>query len=207
MTTDAYLLAAFRYIHQIDVVGVRSIDQYRWSSYRTYLRLRSAPPLLDTTLLDGMLGGPEAMRTFHEVQGMADLVREGADPVGTLRQLIDLAIGVVALDLEDQVLTARLDRTVIHLLDGIPGIDPAALAELRGTGRSTNANTLARRRAEDRLANDPAVERILRFIADQLAPSDEVRPQPTCRLGSDLNRPGGLQAGVSWGRLVRAARR
>ena len=183
VTTDEYLLAASRYIHRnpLDIAGLRSIEQYRWSSYRTYLHRRRPAPFLDTTVLSGMVGGPKAMREFHRSPGLADLVHGGDDPVRTLTHIIDLAIGVVALDVDDQPLTARLDQTVIHLLNEVPGIDPDVLAELRGADRSANALALAKRRAQQRRAQDPTVDRVLAFITDHLAPSDDVRHQPTGR--------------------------
>ena len=183
VTTDEYLLAASRYIHRnpLDIARLRSIEQYRWSSYRAYLQLRRPAPFLDTTVLGEMVGGPEAMREFHRSPGLADLVHGGDDPVRTLTHIIDLAIGVVALDLDDQPLTARLDQTVIHLLDEVPGIDRYLVAELRGSDRSANALALAKRRAHQRRAHDPIVDRVLSFIADNLAPSDDVRHQPTSR--------------------------
>ncbi len=171
VTTDSYLLSAFRYIHQnpLDIAGVHSIDQYRWSSYRTYLGLRPAPPFLDTRPLTGMIGMPSAMREFHRSRGLADLLRQAHDMVGTLRRVIELAIGVVAFDFDEQAIGARLDQTVTHLLDEVPGVDPAAVAVLRGADRSANALDLSKRRARQRRADDPIVDRVLQFIADQLA--------------------------------------
>ena len=50
ITTPGHQFHALRYIHRnpLDVVGVRSVDQYRWSSHRTYLGLRPTPDWLFT---------------------------------------------------------------------------------------------------------------------------------------------------------------
>ena len=50
ITDDAHLVAAVRYIHRnaLDVPGVANVREYRWSSHRAYLGLRTPPPWLCT---------------------------------------------------------------------------------------------------------------------------------------------------------------
>ena len=50
---DVYLKWVVRYIHRnaLDVAGVDSCEDYRWSSYRTYLGLRPAAPFLNVRFL------------------------------------------------------------------------------------------------------------------------------------------------------------
>ena len=53
---ERQLVATVRYIHRnaLDLPGVRSAKEYRWSSHRTYLGLRSKPAWLCTSpVLDG----------------------------------------------------------------------------------------------------------------------------------------------------------
>ncbi len=56
ITDESYLVAAVRYIHRnaLDLPAVNSAKEYRWSSHRTYLGLRSKPEWMCTsTVLDG----------------------------------------------------------------------------------------------------------------------------------------------------------
>ena len=50
ITDDAHLVAAARYIHRnaLDIEGVGSVRNYRWSSHRAYLGLRTPPSWLRT---------------------------------------------------------------------------------------------------------------------------------------------------------------
>lgn len=53
ISTESYLVAAVRYIHRnaLDVEGVARAREYRWSSHRAYLGLRTPPPWLHTDLV------------------------------------------------------------------------------------------------------------------------------------------------------------
>ncbi len=56
ITDERHLVATARYIHRnpLDLPGITSVREYRWSSHRTYLGLRRKPEwLCTTTVLDG----------------------------------------------------------------------------------------------------------------------------------------------------------
>ncbi len=53
ITDDRQLLASVRYVHRnaLDIRGVDAVDDYRWSSHRTYLGHRRTPPWLSTDIV------------------------------------------------------------------------------------------------------------------------------------------------------------
>ena len=171
--TDAYLMAAFRYIHQNPLVvrGVRSVIDYRWSSARTYFGLRAAPSFVDTELMSTMFDGSmEALAAFHEPMGWHDVL--SSDPstaVDTLDQLIHLAIVIDDLDQAgDRGVPPRLARTIGLLLDDEIGVSEQLLDELRGPSASPDAHRVALHRARRRRKSDPTIDRVINILATHL---------------------------------------
>ena len=172
--TDAYLMAAFRYIHQNPLVlpGVESVIDYRWSSARTHFGLRPAPSFVDTTIVARMFDGSvEALAAFHEPAGWHDVL--STDPstaVDTLDQLVRLAIAIDDLDQEgDRGVPPRLARTIALLLDDELGVSEHLIDELRGPWASPDAYRVALHRARRRRASDPTVDRVITILTTHLS--------------------------------------
>ena len=70
---DEYLLMACRYIHRnvLDLPGVSDVTEYRWSSHRTYLGLRTTPVWMRTDEVLGHWNGDRA--------GFDEFVRHDVD--------------------------------------------------------------------------------------------------------------------------------
>ncbi len=156
---DVYLKWAFRYVHlnALDVSGVRAAMEYRWSSYRAYLGLRTAAPFMNTALmLDLFDHDPERIRAFTL----------GDDPPAP-RQLRAFVQAAIAIDeiAHGSVVGAhmqRLERTILTLLamtHPTPQVRRAAEADLDPI--SGAARRMALSRARQRLQDDPATARIL----------------------------------------------
>jgi REP element-mobilizing transposase RayT len=176
VTTDAYLLAAFRYIHQNPLVlsGVESVIDYRWSSARTHFGLRPAPRFVDTTYMSAMFGGSvDALAAFHGASGWHDVLsfdRETA--VDTLDQLVQLAIAIDDLGQAGEAgVPPRLARTIALLLDDDIGVSEQLLDQLRGPSTSPDARRLALQRARQRRETDPTIERVIHILTTHLAPT------------------------------------
>ena len=187
--TDGYLMAATRYVHRnpLDLPTVTSLEQYRWSSYRTYLGLREPPSFMSTDPIAGMIGRePHEVVAFHRPSGCLDVMGDSGNvSASSVRQLIDLGIGLSALADPERQVSPQLGRTIEQLVDEVPGVSADVVAELRGESTSSNAARLARRRARARRAADPMIDEVLAFLARQLTPesgrpgSVDVRPEPT----------------------------
>lgn len=121
--TDRYLLAAVRYIHAnaLDLPGVRSVTDYRWSSHRTYLGKRRRPDFLDTAVV---------LRYFDGDRDRFDRFVRDADPHRTARlesgdltfvqRIVELAIAD-SEELDGSRSAAQLSRTLSLLIaDELP---------------------------------------------------------------------------------------
>lgn len=166
ISDDVYLKWVVRYIHRnaLDVSGVRTCDEYRWSSYRTYLGLRPAPPFLNIVFLCDMFDwDPVRLRSFTDD-------RSGA-PVEAITSVIELAIAIDLLehgDDDDGYGRQQLDRTVrLLLLDIVNDCSVRAVIE---QGLPTgSARRMALSRARQRRQADDAVGRIVNWVAATLA--------------------------------------
>lgn len=172
VTTDAYLLAAFRYIHQNPSALRVPIERYRWSSYGVYLGERRVPDFVDPTLLRSMIGSRSALLDFHAVRGFTDLLaRHRGDASTTIRHLVDLAVSVDALDQsDDRHNAAHLERTVLRLLEPRPAVTASTLAAACGGSPSERAHAVAVVRARARQAADPVVDRVMALLDDWVPP-------------------------------------
>lgn len=165
--TDAYLLWVTRYIHRnpLDLPGVDAAADYRWSSYRTYLGRRPAPPFLDVRPVLDLVGGPRELAVLTE-----DPLRR--PPVEGVRRLVECAIAVDDLDHPAEVPSrAHLARSVTVLLAARTS-DPELRSQLDAAlgHRSPRAAREAVRRAEVRLADDDAVGRVIAWVEQALTP-------------------------------------
>lgn len=166
ITTDSYLLQATRYVHRnaLDLPGVRRPDGYRWSSYRAYLGHRRRPPFLNTEPVLELVGGDRrALARFTD--GDDSIARWGFDD---LLQLVRFAIArsdmsspcgapanvgerLVLLGVLERLSPSSFTRELVDSLD-FP---------------SATARRMALKRSRDR-AQDPAVDRIIRSVVDEL---------------------------------------
>jgi hypothetical protein len=156
--TDSYLIWVTRYIHRnaLDLPGVDSPEDHRWSSYRAYLGLRPVAPFLDVRPVLDLVGGPPGLATLTEDPA----VRPSIDDV---RRLVACAVAVDDLShpIGDPT-GGHIARTVMVLL-AAGATDPALRhAAARQLGhRSPAAARSARHRAQKRLQAEPAVARSL----------------------------------------------
>ena len=168
VTTDSYLLCSARYIHRnaLDVPGVTSPADYRWSSYRSYLGIRPAPPFLHTELLLALFGNDRnALRRLTEG---ADTARAGIRTLDDLVQRVQFAVALDDLRVRDDTPATAALRTVLialshHLANDSLGI---ALAE-----HLAFPSPLARREAVRRATRRPTddrVSRVLRAVLGEL---------------------------------------
>lgn len=162
--TDEYLLWVLRYVHRnaLDVAGVRSCADYRWSSYRAYLGHRRSPDFLDTEfLLDHFGGDRRRLAAFTDEPTSG----EHADP-RSLGSIIAFAIADDDIRYGGDEGSAQwLDRTVrLLLLDH--AIPPAFRSAVEGALRVPDgaARRMAMSRARKRAAADVAVPRIVQTV-------------------------------------------
>lgn len=163
--SDAYLLWVVRYVHRnpLDIAGVDSPRDHRWSSYRTYLGLRPAPAFLDRAPVVELIGGDV---------GALVAITEDQPPspprtIGDLMALVRCALAVDDLaGGPGDPSTGTIDRTLLTLLERRtrdPGLR-RLIADALGP-RSTAARVRAGNRAEARLVADPVIARILGWLA------------------------------------------
>ena len=120
VTTDGQLLVTARYIHRnpLDIEGVLTARQYRWSSHRTYLGCRRRPEWMQTAVvLDAFDGDRAAFDHFvadvdqptrivldaDTLLAVADLVLEQLDDSGVCaRQGVARTVLLLVLDRLDE---------------------------------------------------------------------------------------------------------
>jgi len=172
VTTDGYLMCAARYIHRnaLDVRGVRSIDRYRWSSYRAYLGVRPPPPFLDTSIVLGCFRDDvDALARFTENATVAFTPATPDDVV----QLVRWAMLRDDLRRQDgEAAPVWQERTALMLLvEWLEAVQPqlgAALDDLLGHS-SPDARRMAKRRARER-AGHPTIESVVADVITAIQP-------------------------------------
>jgi len=167
--TDEYLLWVTRYVHRnaLDIAGVRSARDYRWSSYRTYLGLRPTPAFLDRQPVMDLLGG----RVDDLVALTEDASAVQPTTIGDLAHLVRCARAVEDLtEASGHRSEANIDRTLLVLLaDRTSDPELARLIETSLGPRTRTAARLASRRADARRRDDPVVSRTLQWVERQLS--------------------------------------
>ncbi len=165
---DAYLLWVARYVHRnpLDIAGVQSPRDHRWSSYRAYLGLRPSPAFLDRGPVMDLVGGRiNELVTLTECETAVRPHR--ADDLRHLVRCACAADDLVGRPRDRP--SANVDRTLLVLLESRTS-DPG-LRRLIGEAlgpRHHAADVRARRRAEARLRSDPDVARVLGWLQRQL---------------------------------------
>jgi REP element-mobilizing transposase RayT len=162
ITDDRQLLATVRYIHRnaLDVSGVTSVADYRWSSHRAYLgHRRSAPWLRTDVVLEHFSGDVGAFADFVETD-------DAGNREGVLHIDLDVLTASVALVL-DEIMGAlgntsqSVTRTVLILI--ADRLDGAAAQEVVESLRfaTPEARAAAVRRARRRASADPALAAVV----------------------------------------------
>lgn len=170
--SDEYLLWVTRYVHRnpLDITGVSSARDHRWSSHRTYLGLRPPPSFLDLAPVMDLLGGRiDELEAITEQDAPARLAT-----VDDLTHLVRCALAVE--DLAGGVSpgpVAKTGRTLLVLL-GLRTHDPhlSTLIEEALGSRIDADPRRAGRRAVTRLRSDPCTARTLMWLERQLAVAD-----------------------------------
>jgi putative transposase len=159
--SDAYLLAATRYIHAnpIPILQGAPLDSYRWSSLRTYLGHRRSPPWMHTEVVLEMLGDDPIAFTEFMARPLS-----GLDP-----SIIEAIAGFALEEFGDEIAAAaHLERTVLLVAAGELGADGGPLIEHLGF-EDPRQRQQALWRANRRAAREPlladVVHRILRPAA------------------------------------------
>ncbi|HMJ75655.1 MAG TPA: transposase [Iamia sp.] len=166
--SEDYLLWVTRYVHRnpLDIVGVRSPRDHRWSSYRAYLGLRPSPPFLDRQPVMDLVGG-----RIEELTAVTEA--DAPTRLDTISDLVGLvrcarAIDDLTVDADDRH-AATTDRTLLLLLERRADPKIARIIEAALGPRTHDAAVRAGRRAEARRQEDPALARTLRWVERQLA--------------------------------------
>ena len=155
---DRQMLATARYIHRnaLDVAGVTSPAEYRWSSHRAYLGLRRQAPWLRTdAVLAHFDGDIEAFARFVETDETDQIEQRRARRLvrfDVLLATVDLVLEEVAGDLDSAsqgvrrtvliLIAERLDEPAANeLLDSLQFAGPdARAAAIRRARRRANAD-------------------------------------------------------------------
>jgi len=167
--SDAYLLWVTRYVHRnpLDIAGVRSPREHRWSSYRAYLGLRPAPTFLDRQPVMDLVEG--------RIDELAAITEDGApirlSTIGDLLRLLRCARAVddLTAGTSDQP-SATIDRTLLVLLERRTA--DLEIGRMIGEAlgpRTHRAAVRAIHRAEARRRDDPSVARTLEWLEQELA--------------------------------------
>jgi REP element-mobilizing transposase RayT len=161
---DRQLLATVRYIHRnaLDLAGVTSAADYRWSSHRAYLGHRRPAAWLRTEDVLGHFADVGAFSDFVETTGAVRSRPFPALESNTLASVIDLVLDEVTAssDRAPRGITRTVMLVIAERLSG-----PAADEVLASLGfANADAQLAALRRARRRVASDP----LLAGVADRV---------------------------------------
>lgn len=164
--TDAYLTMAARYIHRnpLEFRSLRSLREYRWSSYPAYLGIAPEPQFLETGSLMALYAG---RRVELEEATEADAQPLGGDAHG-LRLLVQTTIAGDDVRSDDgTVRTQGLERGVVALIaDGAVGPGLAVIGRELLSDLSAEARRAAVRRARRRAREDRRLVRVVAAIGE-----------------------------------------
>ncbi|HSH10737.1 MAG TPA: transposase [Ilumatobacter sp.] len=174
VTTDAYLLMATRYIHRnaLEVHNVRSIADYRWSSYRAYTAQRMTPSFMRTDIVLDNFGGERAdFAEFHLADDSLHESRIRPRSMSELKQLIQFVLADDDLHHGDDASPPPWrDRTLLVLLLTRPeGTSWLPELESELAFASADAKRMAISRAKKRRDTDPAIARAERALSRLLS--------------------------------------
>ncbi len=180
ITDEAHVINACRYIHRnpLDIGGIDDVAEFRWSSHRTYLGLRSCPPWLETDfVLDRFGGDSDAFDRFVRSADASGSCARDRATIEWLRDAVRLVLVEVTTTTDtDLVTTVRM--ATLAVLDRLGGFDPEVAASALGIpsrGAYRTAVSRARTAAVRRSEISTAVERTLSLAGR--AVTSGVRPQ------------------------------
>lgn len=152
--SDLYQLATLRYVERnsLDLPGVTSPEEYRWSSVRAHLELRTGPAWLDSAKVRGWFASVDAYRDFilRDITTTEPVVLrlDHAEAVATL--MVDTYV-------DDVVSPIKLERTVLLGLSQRLGPDNQQRVFDRLALTSTRSVRDAVRRADRRIQAHPTI--------------------------------------------------
>ncbi len=146
ITDEAYLVATVRYIHRnaLELPGVNSAKEYRWSSHRTYLGLRKKPEWMrTTTVLDGW--SLDAFDQFVD-EPLGSLPNPTELDPGRLIETIELVLAERGLTAERRVGAVARQIALVYLVDvvAVPNDGLMAAFEIERLGTLRTAISRAR---------------------------------------------------------------
>ena len=165
---EAHLIATVRYIHRnaLDVKGVDRVRNYRWSSHRAYLGLRTPPPWLVTDHVFRGWSSPE-IDQFIERPLDASPLATGCD-VETLITTIGLVLSERGLGSGRRLGAVARQLALAWLVDEM-GLPDSALMDAFGIDRPGALRT-AISRARALLHSEPALIDVQSRAISLLAP-------------------------------------
>ncbi|MEL6892310.1 MAG: transposase [Actinomycetota bacterium] len=155
ITTSRYVLNAVGYTlrNVLDLPGVRSVEQYRWSSHRAYLGLRPTPPWLDT---DHVLQWFRDATAFHRhVSRPSGTATVGDVDAPTLLDAIGFLLAARNDD-DGRVRPGDVRVVALHIADLVDSHSAGEIVRALGFPNDT-ARRNAESRARRRLDADPTL--------------------------------------------------
>ena len=140
--SEAYLMAALRYIHQNPVKAKISSNclNFRWSSYRDYIGgVRITNTMVDIERGLELSGGIKKFSEFHEEESN-DCLMEIDDIVKTSDSHIEQLLKRVLLDKKVNglsELTIQERDATLRMLKNLPGVSLRQIAFITGVNRNT----------------------------------------------------------------------
>lgn len=171
VNTPSYKYASLRYIERncIDLPGIGSPVDYRWSSVRAHLGYRSGPSWLDSSQVLSWFGSIESYRQFID----ADPIIAEPTAINPAR-LGTMVLTVASLRSEPRMSQGWLDRTVLLLLAEAFSPPNRFLIHQHLELTTKRAVGAAVRRAKQRAETNPSIQTIvdatLAWLFDQTEP-------------------------------------
>jgi len=146
ITDEAHLVATVRYIHRnaLELPGVSSAKEYRWSSHRTYLGLRKKPEWMrTTTVLEGW--GLDAFDQFVD-EPLGSMPKPTAPAAELLIEAVELVLAERGLTAERRVGAVARQIALVYLVDVVAMPNAALMAafEIERLGTLRTAISRAR---------------------------------------------------------------
>jgi REP element-mobilizing transposase RayT len=158
ITDEAHLVATVRYIHRnaLDLDGIARVRDYRWSSHRAYLGLRTPPPWLCT---DHVFAGwsAEAIDRFTE-QPLASTALPSECGIERLVQAIEFVLAQRGISAERR-LGAVARQVALAWFTENTGIPDSYLMEAFGIERIGTLRT-AMSRARHLMRSEPELREV-----------------------------------------------
>jgi REP element-mobilizing transposase RayT len=168
ITDDAHLVATVRYIHRnaLDIPGVASVRDYRWSSHRAYLGLRTPPPWLCT---DHVFDGWAVDEIDRFIDRPLDSVAQPIDgDIAPLVQAIELVLAQQGFSAERRLGAVARQIALAWLTENTTTSD-AALMDAFGIERIGTLRT-AMSRARNMMRSEPELREVQSRAVGLLAP-------------------------------------